>query len=266
VNRLEKHLEELKARHEKSAIFFITAGDPSLKDTLHIMLSMAENGADCIELGVPFSDPIADGPVIQRATLRALKNKITLKDILATVAKFRQRSDVPVVMMGYYNPLLRFGLKEIVAESARAGVDGLIVADLPFEEGEELEVISKREGVSLVYLLAPDIDPGRTRDIIAASSGFIYCVAQYSTTGADDNGDSVSPQTIKSLQNMTRLPIAVGFGISSLAKARQMSETADGIIIGSWLLKELEASENKALFAGQFVKKVKQAIRREQQR
>lgn len=260
MNRLEKHFGELKSRREKAAIFFITAGDPSLVDTLNMMRCMAENGADCIELGMPFSDPIADGPIIQRATARALKNKITLKNILSTVAEFRKSSDVPVVMMGYYNPLLRFGLKEIVAECGRAGVDGLIVADLPFEEGEELESICKKAGVSLVYLLAPDIDPDRTREIVASSSGFVYCVAQYSTTGADDKGDSVSGDTIKSLQKMTDLPIAVGFGISSLAKAREMSETADGVIIGSWLLKELEKTEKKAEFAGQFVKRVKRAI------
>ena len=191
-NMLETHLGELKTLRKEAAIFFLAACDPSLDETLKIMHSMAANGADCIELGVPFSDPIADGPVIQRSTARALKNNITLKKILATVAKFRKSSNVPVVMMGYYNPLLRFGLKNIVEECAGAGVDGLIVADLPFEEGEELERAAKKADVSLVYLLAPDIDRGRTREIIASSSGFGYCVAQYRATGSDEKCKNVS--------------------------------------------------------------------------
>ncbi len=262
MNRLEKHFAELKSRGRKAAIFFITAGDPNLKETLEIMLAMAENGADCIELGMPFSDPIADGPVIQRATARALKNDVTIKDILNLVKDFRKRSQTPVVLMGYYNPLIRYGIEALVRDCAAFGVDGLIVADLPFEEGEEFERFAKNAGVNLIYLLAPDIDPARTSAILKASGGFVYCVAQYSTTGVESGAEGVLPATIKSLQNMTSLPVAVGFGISSLAKVRGMSETADGIIIGSWLLKELETAYDKAKKAGEFVNKVKTALER----
>ncbi len=262
MNRLEKHFAELKTRGQKAAIFFITAGDPSLKETLEIMQTMSDNGADCIELGMPFSDPIADGPVIRRATARALKNHVTIKDILDLVREFRKYSRTPVVLMGYYNPLIRYGIEALVRDCAAFGVDGLIVADLPFEEGEELERLAKASGVNLIYLLAPDIDPARTEAILRASGGFVHCVAQYSTTGVESSADSVLPETIKSLQDMTSLPVAVGFGISSLEKVREMSETADGVIIGSWLLKELEKARDKAKTAAAFVSSVKSALAR----
>ena len=261
MNRLEKHFTDLKAREEKAAIFFVTAGDPSLEKTLEILLAMAENGADCIELGMPFSDPIADGPVIQRSTARAMANRVTIKDILQLVRRFRMKSDTPVVLMGYYNPVIRYGIEALVKDCVVNGVDGLIIADLPFEEGEEIEKITKEHDICLIYLLAPDIDPRRTEAIVRASAGFVYCVAQYSTTGIDtQTEDSHLPDTIKSLQSMSDLPVALGFGISSLEKAKKMSRTADGIIIGSWLIKVLESAENKAESAGFFVRDVKMAI------
>ncbi len=258
MNRLEKHFADLKSRGDKAAIFFITAGDPSLDETLDIMLSMAKNGADCIELGMPFSDPIADGPVIQRSTARAMKHKVTISDILNLVKRFREKSETPVVMMGYLNPVMRYGVEALVSDCVRHGVDGLIIADLPYEEGEEIEAITKTFDVSLIYLLAPDIDPKRTEAIVRASAGFVYCVAQYSTTGVENESeDNVLPETIMSLQGMTDLIVALGFGISSLEKAKAMSQVADGIIIGSWLIKELEAVDDKAHRAGSFVKNVK---------
>lgn len=250
----------LRQKEKKAAIFFITAGDPSLETTLDIMIEMAKNGADCIELGMPFSDPIADGPIIQRSTSRALVNKITIKDIFKVTNCFREKHDTPVVMMGYYNPVMRYGLTELAKDCLENGVDGLIVADLPYEEGEEFEQVCKSQDVSLIYLLAPDIDPNRTREIVNVSSGFVYCVAQYSTTGSTNQKDMVLPETIRSLQQMTNLPVCVGFGISSLDKVKAMSRNADGIIIGSWLIKELEASQDKAKSAGLFVRKVKNAI------
>ncbi|MBN1478717.1 tryptophan synthase subunit alpha [candidate division KSB1 bacterium] len=261
MNRLEKHLREVKLRDEKAAIFFITAGDPSLKETFNIMLHLAENGADCIELGMPFSDPIADGPVIQRSTLRALKQNVRLEDILKLVQQFRKKSPAPVVVMGYYNPIIRYGVDRFIQDCVSSGIDGLIIADLPYEEGEDIEKICKENNTSLIYLLAPDIDPKRTRAIVRASSGFIYCVAHYSTTGTHkQNDDKVLPQTIKSLQDMTDLSVALGFGISSLEKAKELSRLADGIIIGSWLIQELESATDKAECAANFVNNVKAAI------
>ena len=258
MNRLETYLANMKEHGDKAAIFFITAGDPSIDETLEIMLSMAENGADCIELGMPFSDPIADGPVIQRSTARALQHKITINDILELVSRFREKADTPVVLMGYYNPVMRFGIESLAKACAKNGVDGLIIADLPYEEGEEIEIITREHKVSLIYLLAPDLDPARTESIVRSSRGFVYCVAQYSPTGVETAArENVLPETIKSLQKMTDLTIALGFGISSLDKVKEMSQMADGIIIGSWLIRELEASTQKAATAGRFVHDVK---------
>ncbi len=260
MNRLDRHLKAKKERGEKAAIFFITAGDPTLEETLDIMRAMAENGADCIELGMPFSDPIADGPVIQRSTARALEHNVKLDDIFQLVRSFRLHSETPVVLMGYYNPIMRFGLERAVKDCRDFGVDGLIVADLPYEEGLQFERLTKKQKISFIYLLAPDIDPKRTQNIVRASRGFVYCVAQYSTTGVEGQSDSVLPETIESIKQMSNLPVALGFGISSIEKAKTMSQYADGIIIGSWLIKELETSQAKAETAGKFVKAVKSAI------
>lgn len=259
MNRLQKRFWELKQRNEKAAIFFITAGDPTIEETQQIMTALSENHADVIELGMPFSDPMADGPVIQQSTARALQHNLHLDDIFKTVKSFRAQHETPVVLMGYFNPILRYGPEAFARDAATHGVDGFIIADVPFEEGEEFEQTCRQHDVSLVYLLAPDIDPQRTASILKASDGFVYVVAQYSTTGASSNG-TVLPETIASLRRMTDLPVCVGFGISSAEKARDYSQHADGVIIGSWLIRELERSENKAEAAGRMARQVKLAI------
>ena len=261
MNRLEQHLQTVKVRGEKAAIFFITAGDPTLENTLDIMLALAENGADCIELGMPFSDPIADGPIIQQSTARAMKNNVTIKDIFELTKRFRDKSNTPVVMMGYYNPIIRYDVERLMRDCSSFGVDGVIIADVPFEEGEEIEKISREHGICMIYLLAPDIDRKRTESIVRASAGFVYCVAQYSTTGVDSQAsDGTLSQTITTLKEMTDLPIALGFGISSFEKAKAASQMADGIIIGSWLIKSLESATNKAERAGAFAREIKSTI------
>jgi len=260
MNRLENHFSELKRRNETALILFLTAGDPDLNETLRIMQALAANGADCLELGVPFSDPIADGPVIQRSTARALKNDVDLDDILLLVRKFRQTSDIPVVLMGYYNPIIRYGNERFVKACREFGVDGLIVADLPYEEGEEFENLCRENTVNLIYLLAPEMGSERTKNILAASSGFVYCVSHYGTTGVGDAMDVQIDQVVKSLKSMTDLPVAVGFGISSIEQAQAAARVADGVIIGSWLIKELEGAEDKVSEAAQFAKTVKGVI------
>ena len=260
MNRLETHFAELRRQQKKAAIYFITAGDPTLSDTLDIMRALADNGADCIELGVPFSDPIADGPIIQESTRRAMEQGVTLGQIFDLVKRFRNESALPVVLMGYLNPILRFGLEKFVIECNVSGVDGLIVADLPYEEGQELEQLTRDHHVNLIYLLAPDIDPLRTEAIVKASSGFIYCVAQYSTTGAAASREYGVSETVKKIKEKSRLPVALGFGISSPEKAREMSRYADGIIIGSWLIKELERAQDKAERAEEFAREIQQII------
>ena len=264
MNRIEKRFNELKANNEKALILFITAGDPSLEETLNIMEAMAQNGVDCIELGIPFSDPIADGPVIQRSTARALRNRVQLKDILNLVTVFRQNYATPVVAMGYLNPVIRFGEERFIREFSRAGGDGLIIADLPYEEGEEYEILCKNHNTSLIYLLAPEIGTARTKNILGASSGFVYCVSHYGITGTGAALSANLKHISRSLGQLTSLPLAIGFGISSDKTAREMSRYFNGIIIGSWLIEELERSTNKPETAAQFARRLKRAISAEQ--
>ncbi|MDZ7316340.1 MAG: tryptophan synthase subunit alpha [candidate division KSB1 bacterium] len=261
MNRLEKKLQGLRQTGEKAAVFFVTAGDPSLTETLAVMEAMADAGADVIELGVPFSDPIADGPVIQRSTQRALAQNVTLPAIFSLVEEFRRQRQTPLVLMGYYNPLLRYGLRRAMQDAARAGLDGVIIADLPYEEGEEAEDAAQRAGLSLIYLLAPEIDPERTRAILHASSGFVYCVSHYGTTGEKSGGGELLPETVRMLKSMTDLPVLLGFGISSPDDVREKAAVADGVIIGSWLIRTLEAAENRPQAAAEFVRAVKRALK-----
>ena len=260
MNRLDQRFCDLKKKNDKAGVFFITAGDPDITTTFDVMLAMAQNGADVIELGMPFSDPMAEGPVIQRASARALKNNITLKDIFELVSRFRKQSDTPVVMMGYCNPVFQYGLETFVRDAGYHGVDGFIIADMPYEEGENLEAICRKNEMSLIYLLAPDFFPRRTEEILNASSGFVYVVSQYSTTGTETQ-HHVSPDTLTALRSKTMLPVCVGFGISSADKARHYCGYADGVIIGSWLIKEMETADDKAAAAGELVRSVKNVIR-----
>jgi tryptophan synthase alpha chain len=260
MNRLEQHFTELKNEYKKALILFVTAGDPTLEKTLSIMEAMALNGVDCIELGVPFSDPIADGPVIQRSTARALKNKINLGDILNLIKSFRQKYNTPIVCMGYLNPIIRYGEEKFITDLNSAGGDALIIADLPYEEGENFELLCKSNNVNLVYLLAPEIGTNRTANILKASSGFVYCVSHYGTTGVGGPINSGIKEVTASLKKLTALPLAIGFGISNEKSAKEMSNYADGIIIGSWLIKELENAANKAKAAGEFTQMLKSAI------
>lgn len=260
MNRLEKHFLNLKKENQKALILFVTAGDPDLDETLSIMEAMAQNGVDCIELGVPFSDPIADGPVIQRSTARALKNNINLLNILQLLKTFRKNYDTPVVCMGYLNPIANYGERKFIKDFSNAGGDGLIIADLPYEEGESFEKLCKKQNINLIYLLAPEIGTKRTRNVLDSTSGFVYCVSHYGTTGIGGPINSEISLIAPFLKKLTKLPLFIGFGISNQEIAKHMSSLSDGVIIGSWLIKELEKSENKAEAAGQFTEKVKSAI------
>jgi len=260
MNRLNKHFNRLGNNNKKALILYITAGDPNLESTLEIMKAMAENGVDCIELGIPFSDPMADGPVIQRAATRALKNKVNVDQIFHLVKNFRASFQTPVVLMGYFNTVLRYGMDNFVSAFKKAEGDGMIIADLPYEEGEEFEHKCKNQNISLIYLISPEIGTERTKNILSATTGFVYCVSHYGITGGNSKAENLD-SVITSIKSMTDLPVAIGFGISTLEQARRTSRIADGIIIGSWLIKELEQSDNKAKTAGEFTKKLKQTMK-----
>ncbi len=260
MTRLES-LQYKKDAGQKSLVLFITAGDPDPSTTVAMMKAMAESGVDCIELGMPFSDPIADGPVIQRSTARALKQGVILEDIFSMVRSFRRHHDTPVVLMGYSNPVYRMGMQTFMQSASAAGVDGLIMADVPYEEGEPWERYSQCHGIDLIYLLSPLPGTDRTRHIVKASSGYIYLVSRFGITGTEHNGNERDlASVVDSLRPWTHLPIVAGFGISSTESAKQRGRETDGIIIGSWLVRELETSRDIPATAYRFTAQLRSAL------
>jgi tryptophan synthase alpha chain len=248
-----------KQRDHKALIPYVTVGYPDIESTLKVVPLLAKNGADIIELGVPFSDPLADGVTIQRASFKALQNGVTLKTCLEVAGKLRKNVDIPLIFMSYFNPIYRYGLEEFCGECEKAGVDGLIIPDLPPEEGNRLESCSQKHGVDVIYLLAPTSIPERIRLVAERSRGFIYLVSVTGVTGARTSLPAGLKRFIGRVRKVTDKPLCVGFGISSPAQARQVAEVADGVIVGSRLIQLME--EDSALKkAGLFVKELEKAI------
>jgi len=237
MNRIERKFKELKLQKKKAFIAYITAGDPSLSVTKRIALSLEGSGVDIIELGVPFSDPIADGPTIQAASHRALQKKVTLKKIFALVHDLRKTADIPIAFMTYYNPVLKYGVEKFVKSCKYNGVDGVIIPDLPYEEAEDLIRCAKREKVATMFLAAPTSTRKRIKDIVKNSTGFIYYVSLTGVTGARRRLPAEVASNVRIIKSMTRKPIAVGFGISSAGQARSIARIADGVIVGSAIVK-----------------------------
>jgi tryptophan synthase alpha chain len=250
-NRLTRRFAALKASGEKALIVYLTAGDPSLEETPGLLVAAARAGADVIELGVPFSDPSADGVVIQRAMERALAHggagKQTIARTLETVRAFRRESDVPLVLFGYYNPLLQHGLGRVVTEARAAGVDGLLVVDLPTEEAEELDGLAQAAQLSRVPLLAPTTSPERARRVVAHASGFAYYVALTGITGAGHlDVDEVGRRAAELRPALGALPLAVGFGVRDPASARALAPHADAVVVGSALVQAIADAPDAA--------------------
>lgn len=245
MNRIEKKFRELKANRQKAFVAFITAGDPNLAATFRLIPELEKAGVDILELGVPFSDPMADGPVIQRSSERALASGTTLKKILKLVKQVRRKSQIPILLMGYFNPILAFGIKKYFSEAKKAGVDGTLIVDLPPEEGEETRKAAKAKGISLVYLLAPTSDQDRIRKVTQKGSGFIYYVSLTGITGAKLSQDLNGQVALKTLKRSSRLPVCVGFGIKTPEQARHVARMADGVVVGSALVNLLEQHRGK---------------------
>jgi tryptophan synthase alpha chain len=240
VSRIDATFERLRARGERALVVYLTAGDPSLDDTRRLVVEMARQGADIVEIGVPFSDPLADGPVIQRAAARALAAETTLARILEMVGKLRREVDVPLMLFGYYNPVLAFGLAAFARAAARVGVDGLIVADLPPEEAGPLAAEAGPAGLDIVHLLAPTSGPDRVKLIARASAGFIYVV---SVTGVTGERRELPPELggqIRTLRLVTTKPVCIGFGISHPDQVQAMGTLADGVVVGSAIVRLIE--------------------------
>ncbi|MEA2107795.1 MAG: tryptophan synthase subunit alpha [Pseudomonadota bacterium] len=237
MNRINEVFARLKEEGRKALITFITAGDPSLEKTSAMVMAMAENGADIIELGVPFSDPLADGPTIQAASMRAIHQGTTLKEIIAMVKDIRSRCATPLVLMSYYNPIMAYGVSDFVADAAAVGVNGVIIPDLPPEEGEQLRQEAEAKEVALIQLVAPTSTPERIARLCRLSRGFVYYVMVTGITGTRRKLPPAIPESLKQLKNLTKTPIAAGFGISTPEQAAEVGQYADGVIVGSALVK-----------------------------
>ncbi len=242
--RISKRFAELRAAGEIGIVAYITAGDPTLDATHKFVLALAEGGADVIELGVPFSDPLADGPTIQRASERALKSGTTLAGVLQLVRRIRQSSQVPLVLFSYYNPILQMGLEKFAAAAGQAGADGVLATDLTPEESDEYRRILHAHDLDTIFLAAPTSTDERLKIIAAASSGFLYLISRTGVTGAKDSLPDELPALLRRVHRFTDLPIAVGFGISLPGHVSVLGGLADAAVVGSALVSEIEKSSS----------------------
>lgn len=246
MSRIAQCFTRLQQEGRKALIPYVTAGDPLPENTVPLMHAMVEAGADIIELGVPFSDPMADGPVIQQACERALKHHVSLRQVIDMVAEFRQSNQhTPVVLMGYLNPVEIMGYGEFAEKASAAGVDGLLTVDLPPEESDEISELLKPRGIDMIFLLAPTSDAGRMQRISARASGFIYYVSLKGVTGAASLDVESVATKLQQIRQHTSLPLGVGFGIGDADAAAAVASVADAVVVGSALVKQIAAhSEN----------------------
>ena len=245
-SRISDAFMRLRSKGRRGFIPFITAGDPDLETTRALVVGLARAGATAIELGVPFSDPVADGPVIQRSSERALRRGVGLSDVLAVVADARSETDVPVVLFGYFNPILQFGVERFADEAARAGADGVLVTDLVPEESADFNASLARRGLDQIFLVAPTTSDARLRSIAARASGFVYAVSRAGVTGARTDLSDDAARLVARVREVSDLPVAVGFGISTAAHVSEVWTYADAAVVGSALVAEIEKHEGRA--------------------
>jgi tryptophan synthase alpha chain len=247
----------------KALIAYVTVGYPSIETTLQVVPALVEGGCDIVELGIPFSDPLSDGATIQRASHHALEQGVTPQSCLEVANTLRQTVDVPLIFMSYYNPLLHYGLARFCAACRDAGVDGLIIPDLPPEEGTDLERLAQRHGLDLIYLLTPTSTEQRVRLVAARSRGFVYAVSLKGTTGARNDLPADLEAFLTRLKSVARQPVCVGFGIATAQQAQRVAAAADGVIIGSRIMEIVESSEQPALAARAYIEGIRSAISRD---
>lgn len=241
MTRIEKAFAALK---RPALVTFITAGDPDCETSQAVLDALPGAGADIVEIGMPFSDPMADGPVIQAASLRALKGGANMKQTLSMVRKFRSKNDAtPVVLMGYFNPVLAYGVQQFAADAAKAGADGVIIVDLPPEEDEELQKAAKENGLNIIRLVTPTTDEARLKTLLNGASGFLYYVSITGVTGAASADPAKLAPHIATIRKHTDLPVAVGFGIKTPEDAARIGKIADGVVVGSALVQTIEKSK-----------------------
>ena len=243
MSQISERLEGLRRSGRKGFIPFVTAGDPDLATSLSIVLKIAELGADIIELGVPFSDPMADGPTIQRSSQRALDGGTTLSDVIDLAAEFRKHSKVPLVLFSYFNPILRYGLTEFERAVSDAGIDGVLLTDVIDDEAAAISASLARHDVDLISLIAPTTTGERLKAICERARGFIYAVSRTGVTGARRETSSAAEQLVQRARQFTDLPVAVGFGISTRRQVEDVWRYADAAVVGSAIVAEIEKAE-----------------------
>lgn len=246
ANRIDRTFARLRERGEKALIPYVMLGDPDVATTEALALAAASAGADLLEIGIPFSDPLADGPVLQRSAERALAQKVTLADALALVRRLRAKIQIPLLFMTYYNLIFQYGDGRLANDAAAAGVDGLIVPDLPPEEAAPLETAARAAGLHLIYLIAPTTPPARITLIAKRGEGFLYYVSLTGITGAKLPALDEVERGVARIRRATDLPVAVGFGVSTPEEAGRIARVADGVIVASALIKRLHAQPDPA--------------------
>ncbi len=261
--RLEATFKQLRDKREKALIAYLMAGDPGLAETEQLVVALEQAGADIIELGVPFSDPIADGPVIQQAAERGLKSGTTLRKILASVTTLRKQTNIPIVLMLYYNSIHAMGCEQFCKAASTAGVDGLIVPDMPPDEAGLLKGPADAAGLPLIFLLAPTSTPSRRKLVAEESHGFVYYVSLTGISGSKLSNVTDIQQNVKKLKKVSASPVAVGFGVATPEDAARVSKVADGVIVGSAIVKRIASHQQDPAMVGhvaEFVRSLKTAM------
>lgn len=248
-SRIHNRFNQLHKQGGKALVTFITAGDPDLATTAALLPRMAAAGADIIELGIPFSDPMADGPTIQRASERALASGVTLEAVLAMVSRVRDQVSSPIVLMGYSNPIYSYGWQRFAQDAVAAGVDGLLLVDLPPEEAGELLPAARAAGLEVIFLLTPTSDQARIKQVSRYGSGFLYYVTVTGVTGARQSVSNSLEDELKTIRSAIKLPVVAGFGISTPEQAAQVATAADGVVVGSAIVKLFEQYQGEQLLA-----------------
>jgi tryptophan synthase alpha chain len=263
VHRIDQVFKRLKAKGEKALIPFITAGDPDLATTKALALEMAARGADLLELGIPFSDPLADGPTIQAASNRAVQGGIHLKEVLQLAGDVRRGTEIPIILMGYYNPILQYGLERTAREAADQGVDGFIIPDLPPEEAGPWRVAAAKAGVATIFLAAPTSGTERIKHMARLTRGFLYYVSVTGITGARTELPSDLVAALKEVRSLVKGPLAVGFGISTPEQVRWLAPYVDGIVVGSAIVQRVAKLKGEELIkeVGDFIAALKEPLR-----
>jgi len=256
MNRIDRTFKELRKNGRKALIPYIMAGDPDLDATKKYIDDLESSGADIIELGVPFSDPLADGPTIQRAAERSLQKGTTLRKVLKLVKEIRKTSEIPLILMSYYNPIFKLGIESFIRKAVKAGVDGVIIPDLIPDEAYEFMKLSRQHNLDTIFLLAPTSTDDRIRIVSKASTGFIYYVSITGITGAKLSMGTLMKKTLETINSATRKPVAVGFGVSNAKEAASVASRADGVIIGSAIVKLI--AKGKSING--FIKGIRKAI------